>query len=190
MNEVSFTGTAHLHGFGRYAQVWKIWLIGTNDMTYEQCISLQTLRIGLIGTDAVTHGHCMSFFTGESRPTIDYKHIAWTTQCDLWATILLKLVGSCFIALNLTYSYFYIGSQFDGASPWLDGTCRWHVDGDRRLSYWLNFVAVVQKSRATVRLRRPTFSQWKIRWSPSSTCNYVSTRQLQNTHYSWQPLWK
>ena len=81
------------------------------------------------------------------------------------------------------YSYFHIGCQFGSASPWRVSMCRWRVDGDRRLSYWLNFVAAVRKieRRLDCVNARPMFSQWERRRSPSSTWNYVSTRKQQNT---------
>ena len=81
------------------------------------------------------------------------------------------------------YNYFHISCQFGNASLWRVGTCRWRVDGDRRLSYWLNFVAAVRniERRLDCVNVRPTFSQWERRWSPSSTWNYVSTRKQQNT---------
>ena len=62
-------------------------------------------------------------------------------------------------------------------------TCWWRVDGDRCLSYWLNFVAAILKieRRLDCINVRPKFSQWERRWSPSSTWNYVSTRKQQNT---------
>ena len=81
------------------------------------------------------------------------------------------------------YSYFQIGSQFGSASPWRVGTCRWRVDGDRRLSYWLNFAVAVRRIewRLDCVNVRPALSQWERRWSLSSTWNYVSTRKQQNT---------
>ena len=82
------------------------------------------------------------------------------------------------------YSYFHIGSQFCSACLWRVGTCRWRVDRDRRLFYWLNFVTTVQKIErrlGCVNVRPSLLSQWERGWSPSSTWNYVSTRKQQNT---------
>ena len=81
------------------------------------------------------------------------------------------------------YSYFQIGSQFGSASPWCVDICRWRVDGDCRLSYWLNFAVAVRRIEWWLDCMniRPALSQWERRWSLSSMWNYVSTRKQQNT---------
>ena len=88
-----------------------------------------------------------------------------------------------YLALVSRYSYYHIGSQFCSACRWYVGTCRWRVDGDCRLFYWLNSVTAVRKIERRLGWVnvRPTFSQWERRWSPSSTWNYVSTCKQQNT---------
>ena len=100
--------------------------------------------------------------------------------CALTAIILQLVTMEC-QKLHMVDSL--IGSQFISASPWRVGTCRWRVDGDRRLSNWLSFAAAVRKieGRLDCVNVRPTLSQWQRRRSPSSTWNYVSTRKQQNT---------
>ena len=81
------------------------------------------------------------------------------------------------------YSKFLNGCQSGSACPWRVGTCQWRVDGDRRLSYWLDLLGVIRKIERwlTCANVRSGFSQWERRWNPSSTWNYVSTRKQQST---------
>ena len=81
------------------------------------------------------------------------------------------------------YSKFLNGCQSGSACPWRVGTCQWRVDGDRRLSYWLDLLGAIRKIERRLNCVnvRSAFSQWERRWNPSSTWNYVSTRKQQNT---------
>ena len=81
------------------------------------------------------------------------------------------------------YSTFLNGCQSGSACPWRVDTCQWRVDGDRRLSYWLDLLGVIRKIERRLNCVdvRSGFSQWERRWNPSSTWNYVSTRKQQNT---------
>ena len=81
------------------------------------------------------------------------------------------------------YSKFLNGCHSGSACPWRVGTCQWRVDGDRRLSYWMDLLGVIRKIERRLNYVnvRSGFSQWERRWNPSSTWNYVSTRKQQNT---------
>ena len=81
------------------------------------------------------------------------------------------------------YSKFLNGCQSGSACPWRVGTCQWRVDGDRRLSDWLDLLGAIRKIERRLNCVnvRSAFSQWEKRRNPSSTWNYVSTRKQQNT---------
>ena len=81
------------------------------------------------------------------------------------------------------YSKFLNSCQSGSTCPWCVGTCRWRVDGDRRLSYWLHLLGAIRKIERRLNCVniRSAFSQWEKRRNPSSTWYYVSTRKQQNT---------
>ena len=85
--------------------------------------------------------------------------------------------------VEIWYSKFLNGCQSGSACPWRVGTCQWRVDGDRRLSYWLDLLGAIRKIERRLNCVnvRSAFNQWEKRRNPSSTWNYVSTRKQQNT---------
>ena len=114
------------------------------------------------------------------NPSSTWNYVSTRRQQN---TLQLPTIKKFHGSQSPVYSKFLNGCQSGSACPWRVGTCRWRVDEDRRLSYWLDLLGAIRKIEGRLNCVnvRSAFSQWERRWNPSSTWNYVSTRKQQNT---------